>query len=382
MANRKHLEILNLGVKAWNAWRKAHSRAPHRINPDLSAAKLAGKNLRGFDFSRANLWQIQLCNADLRGANLSYTQMSLADLSGAKLSRCEVKYAILSRASLINTSLRNADLRGTSLRRACLHGADLTGANLRHTSLAEADVQGAILNGAEVYGAGIWGLKGEPKSQSGLIIQPTFESPPITVDDLDTAQFLFVLLDNIRIADVIDAASSRTVLILGRFTASRKRVLDKIKERLLERNFVPLLFDFAKPRARDLTETIAALAHMACFIIADLTDAKSIPQELSFIVPYLPSVPIIPLIGKDDRPYAMFEHFTRFRWVQPAVKYNNLEHLLSIFDDQVLKVGYCEAMKSRGIRRPRLPKTLKNRAAPVKVVKKAEMIAARRKQGG
>jgi hypothetical protein len=277
---------------------------------------------------------------------------------------------------LIGTNLRHADLRGTSLRRACLQGADLTGANLRHTSLAEADIQGAILNGAEVYGAGIWGLKGEPLSQSGLIIQPTFESPPITVDDLDTAQFLFVLLDNLKIADVIDAASSRTVLILGRFTTTRKRVLDKIRERLLERNFVPILFDFAKPRGRDLTETIASLAHMACFIIADLTDAKSIPQELSYIVPYLPSVPIIPLIGKNDRPYAMFEHFTRYRWVHPPVKYNNLEHLLSIFDEQVLKVGYCEAMRSRGIRRTKLPKVLKIRAAPAKVVRNKTPVVA------
>jgi hypothetical protein len=242
---------------------------------------------------------------------------------------------------------------------------------LRHVSLAEADVQGAKLSGAEVYGAGIWGLKGEPANQSGLVIQSDFESPPLTVDDLDTAQFLFVLLDNVRIADVIDAASSRTVLILGRFTPARKLVLEKMKERLLERNFVPLLFDFAKPRARDLTETIASLAHMACFVIADLTSAKSIPQEISHIIPYLPSVPIIPLIGNDERPYAMFEHFTRYRWVQPAVKYKSVEHLLRIFEDRVMRVGYCEAMRSRGIRRTRLPKVLKKRSPIMKSVGKS-----------
>ena len=371
MANRNHLENLSLGVKFWNSWRAAHSRGARRINPDLSGAKLNGRNLRGYDLSRANLWQTHLRRADLRGADLSYAQMSRADFSGANLSRCRIMHAVLSRTSLVGTIFRHADLRGSSLRRANLRRADLRDSILRHVSLAEADVQGAKLSGAEVYGAGIWGLKGEPANQSGLVIQSDFESPPLTVDDLDTAQFLFVLLDNVRIADVIDAASSRTVLILGRFTPARKLVLEKMKERLLERNFVPLLFDFAKPRARDLTETIASLAHMACFVIADLTSAKSIPQEISHIIPYLPSVPIIPLIGNDERPYAMFEHFTRYRWVQPAVKYKSVEHLLRIFEDRVMRVGYCEAMRSRGIRRTRLPKVLKKRSPIMKSVGKS-----------
>lgn len=370
MANPKHLEALNGGVKFWNNWREKHSHAPKKIVPDLSGAKLNERNLRGYDFSHANLWEVKLRQADLRGADLSFAQMSGADLSGANLSGCMVKYAILSNAQLIGTKLRRADLRGSSLRRACLHRADLQGSNLRHTSLSETDLEGANLSGSEVYGAGIWGIKGEPANQTGLIIQATFESPPITVDDLDTAQFLFVLLDNLKIADVIETAASRTVLILGRFTPARKRVLEAIKTRLLARNFVPVLFDFAKPRGRDLTETVASLAYMTCFIIADLTDAKSIPQELSYIVPYLPSVPIVPLIGKNERPYALFEHFTRYSWVRPAVKYESLAHLLSIFDNQVLKVGYCEAMRSRGIEKPRLPKVIKNCVVNPKVAGK------------
>ncbi|HEX8922827.1 MAG TPA: pentapeptide repeat-containing protein [Pyrinomonadaceae bacterium] len=370
MANSEHLEALSLGVKSWNAWRKAHSRAPRKIVPDLSGAKLNGFNLRGYDLSHANLWEVDFRQADLRRADLSFAQMSNADLRGANLSRCQIRFAILSGADLTKATLRYADLRGTSLRRASLNGADLRSTILRHASLVGADVQDANLSGAEVYGAGIWGLKGEPAAQTGLIIQPTFETPPITIDDLDTAQFLFVMLDNLKIADVIDAASSRTVLILGRFTPARKRVLEAIKTRLLERNFVPVLFDFQKPRARDLTETIASLAHMACFIIADLTDAKSIPQELSYIVPYLPSVPIVPLIGKNERPYAMFEHFTRYSWVHPAVKYSSLKELLSIFDDRVLKVGYCEAMRSRGIRKNSLPKVTNKCIVNPKAVRK------------
>ncbi len=117
----------------------------------------------------------------------------------------------------------------------------------------------------------------------------------ITVDSLKVAQFIYLLLINEEIREVIDTITSKVVLILGRFTPGRKQILDAIKNELRKRNYSPILFDFEKPSSRDITETVSTLAHLSRFVIADITDAKSIPQELSHIVPFLPSVPIVPL---------------------------------------------------------------------------------------
>jgi hypothetical protein len=67
--------------------------------------------------------------------------------------------------------------------------------------------------------------------------------------------------------------------ILGRFTPDRKAVLDAIREELRGRGYVPILFDFDRPN-QTTDETISTLAGMARFVIADLTDAKSVLQEL------------------------------------------------------------------------------------------------------
>jgi len=42
-----------------------------------------------------------------------------------------------------------------------------------------------------------------------------------TVDNIEVAQFIYLLLNNRAICDVIDAIASKAVLILGRFLNSR-----------------------------------------------------------------------------------------------------------------------------------------------------------------
>ena len=162
-----------------------------------------------------------------------------------------------------------------------------------------------------MYGLSAWDVQLRGAIQKDLVITPA-DTPTITVDNLEVAQFIYLLLNNQKIRHVIDTITSKVVLILGRFTPDRKPILDAIRDELRKRDYLPVLFDFEKPSNRDITETVSTLAHMARFVIADITDARSIPQELMAIVPSLPSVPVQPLLLASQQEYGMFEHFKRF----------------------------------------------------------------------
>jgi hypothetical protein len=174
----------------------------------------------------------------------------------------------------------------------------------------------------------------EGAEQLNFVITPEDE-PVITVDNLEVAQFIYLLLNNAKIRDVIDTIGKKAVLILGRFTPERKAVLDAMRDKLRRRNYLPILFDFEKPASRDLTETISTLAHMARFIIADLTEPSSLPKELEAIVPTL-AVPVQPVMEGVARPYAMFPDYWKYSWVLKVYRYESQEGLIAALEDKVI----------------------------------------------
>jgi uncharacterized protein YjbI with pentapeptide repeats len=287
MANHEHVAILKKGVTTWNAWRDE--------NPDI-LPDLSGADLRGLNLPRANLRK-----ANLSEAKLHRTNCWLANLTGAILIEANLWLADLTGAILIRANLTRAHLSGVDLTTANLTEAILSGANLQTVTLVKTDLTGADLTGCRVYGISAWDLKLDSRTkQQNLVITLENEST-ITVDTIEVAQFVYLLLRNEKIRDVIDTISSKAVLILGRFTDERKAVLDALREELRKRDYLPILFDFSVPATRDITETVSLLARMARFIIADLTDPSSIPKELEAIVPQL-AVPVQPLLEGASRP--------------------------------------------------------------------------------
>ena len=359
MANQQHLDLLQQGKDIWNQWRREHQDT----RPNLSRANFSGTNLMNFDLSvtdlseanlsRANLSGAQLWVADLREANLSGAKLIGTLFSGADLTRANLSDADLTIASFRMSILREADLRKAKLVEAILQNADLSGANLSDADLSQAmfvrtDLRKAKLTNCRVYGMSVWDVQLEEAEQLSLIITPDLTNQPnITVDNLEIAQFIYLLLNNKKIRDVIDTITSKVVLILGRFTPERKIVLDAIKEELRKRNYTPVLFDFEKPANRDLTETVSTLAHLARFIIVDLTDPSSAPHEVAIIIPHC-IVPVQPLLtlqpliieGKvvERHEYGMFQDLRRRHpWVLPTFRYKDTTDLLASVKENIIE---------------------------------------------
>jgi pentapeptide repeat protein len=217
---------------------------------------------------------------------------------------------------------------------------DLSGASLRYVGFVETNLEGANLTGCSVYGISAWNVRLKGAIQSNLVITPSHESA-IQVDNLEVAQFIYLLLNNEKIRNVIDTITSKVVLILGRFTPERKVVLDAIREELRKRDYLPILFDFEKPAGKDLTGTISTLANMARFIIADLTDPSSVPHELAMVVPGT-IVPVQPILLEGQQEYAMFVDLKkRYHWVLEPYQYKSEKLLIADLSDWV--IGPAEA---------------------------------------
>jgi uncharacterized protein YjbI with pentapeptide repeats len=323
MANQSHLEILQQSAEAWNEWR---TRNPY-ITIDLHKANLSDANL-----SDAYLLGAYLNGANLNGAYLTGAKLTRADLS---LTAAELPEANFSGANLNGANLTAAKLLEANFSRARLKGANLTDADLTNSVLVKTDLQRTTLAGCTIYGISAWSLKLEGTKQENLNVSD-YGEPAVMVDNLEVAQFIYLLRNNERIRQVIDTITSTAVLILGRFTSDRKAVLDAIRDELRQRGYLPILFDFEKPAGRDLTETISTLAHMARFIIADITDAKSIPQELQAIVPNLPSVPVQPLVLASDYEYGMFEGIKRYPWVLDVYRYDDPHEVLTSLESRII----------------------------------------------
>ena len=92
---------------------------------------------------------------------------------------------------------------------------------------------------------------------------------------------------------------------------------------------------------------------MARFVIADITEARSIPQEVMVIAPDLPSVPIQPLLQEGAGEYGMFDHFRQYPWVLKEHVYAS-QQLIADLGERVIGPAEAQHRDQPGAHRSRL----------------------------
>lgn len=293
MAEAEHLKTLEQGVAVWNQWRKQYPE----IQPNLRKADLRGLKLHGANFNDANLRRSELMHADLTGA-----------------------------------TFRRADLRRADLSRAILRNADLTSATLIETNLEH-----AVLTDCLVYGISAWNVRLDGADQRSLVVSKK-NAPILRVDNIEVAQFVYLLINNSKIRDVISTVAQKAVLILGRFSPpERKEVLESIAQQLRTLGFLPILFDFEGSAERDFTETIKVLAGLSLFVIVDITNPRSAPLELQATVPDY-KIPFVAILQSGEQPFSMFHDLTLYDWVlKPVITYSTTQSILQVLEAAIIK---------------------------------------------
>jgi hypothetical protein len=243
---------------------------------------------------------------------------------------------------------------------ADLRGADLSAAVLEYTRLVDVDLDDATLTDCLIYGASVWNVTGRPRQQSNLVITPSIStrdpeqprqrpgegnaSPTITVDDLEIAQFIYLLLNHRNVRTAINSVAERGVLLLGPFKGGGLARLHAIAAKLRDERYLPIIFDFERPDARDYTDTIRTLAGLSRFVVADLS-GPSVPHELGTIVPQI-KIPYVFILQEKKQPYSLVRDLFQFDWVvRPIVTFKNVDDLVSSLRAKVVDPAEEKFMK-------------------------------------
>ena len=305
MPNPEHLAILKQSVTCWNNWRKQNPG----VTPDLGSAYLRGMDLSFADFR----------DTDLTDARLMNTNLFSACLNGASLYKANLYQASAPYAQMHRTNLSRAILTQTNLSRAVL-----TEVNLAEAKMVETDLSHAVLENARVYGISACNVEKTGLRQNELIITPVGESE-VSIDDIEHATLIYnIYCMPSKMSQLLDTFMSKTVLILGRFSPERMTVLQALKEELRRRNYLTLIFDFPGPGNCRKTEAIAIFAKLSKYVIADITDPSSVPDELRAIVPSSMSVPVVPIILRGKPVYGLFDDWVGYPWMLPLYEYESI----------------------------------------------------------
>jgi len=311
---------------------------------NFSGCDLAGANLRNAYLFRTDLSHSNLYEADLSDAILLNASVGLANLAEAQLQRTHFTEASLYgcnlyKADLTQADLRRANLTEANLLRAILVGANLTGANLTRCSLIEADISSANLTSCKVYGCSAWDIKTNQKTIMQDLIVNREDQLSMMVDDIEIAQFIYMIADNQKISKIIDNMRTKAVLILGSFDDASMAAIAALKGAIRNHGMIPLLFTFEQPKHKSLMGTVRTMAELSSLVIVDQSIFANQIFEMSNLVLNV-HVPFARIAREGSKKITMDDEAKHFDWYQHEPIYysteNAYQQIFQLFTDKIL----------------------------------------------
>jgi uncharacterized protein YjbI with pentapeptide repeats len=289
-------------------------------NANLEEAVLARTKFRKAKILKSNIKKTKLMGADFNEADLRESCFIGSDLTNSKfdkanLSEVDFSETILRFCSFQETNLRKANLSKAIIKGSIFLKSDLSYVNMEDTdfsacSIISTNISSTKLKNSYIYGISTWDIETNKKTvMKDLVIN---RDPLITVNDIEIAQFIYLIINNKKISNVITSMRTKTVLILGSFDSKTRLILNKIKELLPNYDLIPIVFNFKPPLEQREIETIKTLALLSKFVIVDLSERSGQYFEVS-IVPNTP-VPFVTIAFEGTIPSRMLEGLNVFDW--------------------------------------------------------------------
>lgn len=326
MTTSELYKVLKSGKNIWNTWRKE--------NPEFRP-NLRNIELPNFDFTGYNLADCDLSNANLQKAIMIDCQLTHTSFIGANLEGSTIGSSkeLFQDDPFFGLNIRWSNFSASNMKNSVIKNNLLEACHFIKT-----DLRGADISNCRIHGVNAWEIKTDSHTKQNDLIVTAMMSPVLKVDQLEIAQFFNFIIENKNIAHFINVASEKIVLILGSFAKEDKHHLDQLKFELREKDLLPILFDFEKPKNRSLTETIVSIALLSRFVIADLTNERSIGHELANFVKNTPNVPLIPLVRSDYESFSMFEDYYSYQNVLEKIEYTQIDKsIIKVILDAVKK---------------------------------------------
>jgi hypothetical protein len=298
---------------------------------------LNNRDLRFIEFYKEEFWKVRtnlkevkkkdkeylevtgplFSNADLTGANFFLANLMGSSFKGSIINNVNFMSALILKSNFRNSIIENSEFNGADLWNSNFSASNIKNSNFRGSNLTKIDISSAKIMDCKIYGISCWDIKRNDYTitKNLIISDPYSDDPIITIDDIELAQFIYLILNNKKISNLITTMRTKSVLLLSSFDNKSKLVLDKIKELLLKYDFIPIVFDFMPSNKQDLMETIRTLALLSRFVIVDLSIQSGQLHELASLVKetYIPFVTIASEGSKQTRMLNEFRHHYWFR---------------------------------------------------------------------